>query len=131
MLAYDYPLLGAILTMLWFFLWIAWLMMLFRTIGDIFRSDDLGGGGKALWSLFVIVMPFVGVFVYLIARGSSMVKRDLDQIERRDEAFRAYVKDAASGERGSADELSTLAQLRDRGVLTDAEFASQKAKILA
>lgn len=130
MFAYDYPLLGAFLTMLWFFLWIAWLMMLFRTIGDIFRSEDLGGGGKALWSLFVIVMPFLGVFVYLIARGSSMVQRDLEQVEQRDQAFRAYVREAAS-DRGTADELTALADLRDRGVITAAEFDDEKRKILA
>ena len=72
MLAYDYPLLGLFWTMLWVFLWVAWLFILFRVVIDIFRSHDMGGWGKALWVLFVIVVPFLGVFVYLIARGRQM-----------------------------------------------------------
>ena len=76
MLAYDYPILGLFWTMLWLFLWIAWLFVLFRVIFDIFRSRDMGGWGKALWVIFVVVVPFLGVFVYLIARGHSMADRD-------------------------------------------------------
>ena len=77
MFAYDYPLLGVFWTMLWWFLWIAWIVLLFRVIVDIFRSHDLGGFAKALWVIFVIVVPFLGVFVYLIARGHAMADRDL------------------------------------------------------
>ena len=72
MLAYDYPLLGLFWTMLWFFLWIAWLVALFQIIGDIFNSDDLGGWGKAIWLIFVILLPLLGVLIYLIARGGDM-----------------------------------------------------------
>ena len=77
MLAYDYPLLGLFWTMMIWFLWIAWIVLLFRVIADIFRSRDLGGGGKALWAIFVIVVPWLGVLVYLIARGDSMTDRDV------------------------------------------------------
>lgn len=129
MIAYDYPLLGAFWTMLWFFLWIAWIMLLFRTIGDIFASHDLGGWGKALWAIFVIVFPFLGVFAYLIARGSAMTQRDLERARERDQAFQSYVRDVAQTG-GTADELSKLADLKERGVISDAEFAQQKAKIL-
>lgn len=130
MIAADYPLLELFWTMLWFFLWIAWIMLLFRTIGDIFRSRDLGGGGKALWTIFVVVAPFLGVFVYLIARGSAMHERDYERALAQEQAFRSYVQDAATPT-GSADELVKLADLKERGVITEAEFQTQKAKILA
>ena len=129
MFAYDYPLMGAFWTMLWFFLWIAWIMLLFRVFGDIFRSHDMGGWGKALWSIFVILVPFLGVFVYVIARGHAMTQRDMDQAKAHEQEFQAYVRDAASTG-GAADQLTKLADLKDRGVITEAEFADQKAKLL-
>ena len=131
MLGYDYPILGLFWTMLWLFLWIAWLMLLFRVIFDIFRSRDMGGWAKALWAIFVVVVPFLGVFVYLIARGHSMADRDAEQARTQRAAFDAYVKDAAGSGGGTADELTKLADLKARGVITDAEFESQKAKLLA
>jgi hypothetical protein len=133
MFAYDYPLMGAFWTMLWFFLWIAWIMLLFKVFGDIFRSRDMGGWAKALWSIFVILVPFLGVFVYLIARGHGMTQRDLEQAQAHEQAFQAYVRDAASsaGTGGTADELAKLADLKERGTITDAEFAAQKSKLLA
>jgi len=131
MLAYDYPILGAFMTMLWFFLWIIWIFLLIRIIFDIFRSDDLGGGGKALWLIFVILLPFLGVFVYVIARGSGMGKRDLARAQAQDAEFRQYVQSAAVSGRSTADQLATLADLKDRGVISEDEFAAQKAKILA
>ena len=130
MLAYDYPAMGIFWSMLWFFLWIIWIMLLFRVIGDIFRSHDLGGFAKALWLLLVIVVPFFGVFVYLIARGRAMAQHDMDAAQARDEQMRAYVQQAIPSN-GSADELAKLAELNRTGVLTDAEFAQEKAKILA
>jgi Short C-terminal domain/Phospholipase_D-nuclease N-terminal len=133
-LAYDYPLLGMFWTFLWFFLWIAWIVVLFRVIFDIFRSKDMGGVGKALWVIFVIFLPFLGVLVYLIARGHGMGERDLQEAQARETAFRAYVQDAAAtsgGGGGSADELTKLADLRDRGVISEDEFQAQKAKLLA
>ena len=131
MLAYDYPILGVFWTMLIFFLWFAWLMLLFKVFGDIFRSEDLGGFSKAIWTIGVIILPFLGVFVYVIARGKSMGERDIARARENEAAFRSYVQDAASSSTGTADELARLAQLRDSGVLTDAEFAQQKAKLLA
>jgi hypothetical protein len=119
-------------TFLWFFLWIAWIVVLFRVIFDIFRSKDMGGWGKALWVIFVIFLPFLGVLVYLIARGHGMGERDLQEAQARETAFRAYVQDAAATSGGgSADELTKLADLRDKGVITAEQFEAQKAKLLA
>ena len=125
----NYPLLDAFWTMLWFFLWILWFFLLFRIILDIFRSKDLGGWGKAGWLIFVCILPFLGVFVYLIARGGKMTQRDAEDAQAADQAMRAYVRDAA-GSGGPADELAKLADLRDRGVISDAEFQQSKAKVL-
>jgi Short C-terminal domain/Phospholipase_D-nuclease N-terminal len=131
-LAYDYPLLGMFWTFLLFFIWIAWIVVLFRVIFDIFRSKDLGGFGKALWVIFVILVPFLGVLVYLIARGHSMTERDVNEAKSQEEAFQTYVRQAASSSGGgSADELTKLAGLRDQGVITDDEFQAQKARLLA
>jgi hypothetical protein len=130
-LAYDYPLLGMFWTFLLFFIWIAWIVVLFRVIFDIFRSKDLGGFAKALWVIFVILLPFLGVLVYLIARGHSMTERDYQEAKSQEQAFQAYVRSAAGSGGGSADELTKLAALRDQGVITDAEFQAQKTKLLA
>jgi hypothetical protein len=115
--------------MLWFFLWILWFFLLFRIILDIFRSKDLGGWGKAGWLIFVIILPFLGVFIYLIARGSKMTQRDVEDAQARDQAMRAYVRDAAA-EGSTADELAKLADLRERGVISEGEFQQSKAKVL-
>ena len=132
MLAYDYPLLGAFWTFLWFFLWIIWIFILVRVIFDIFRSHDLGGWGKAGWLIFVIILPFLGVFVYVIARGKGMSERDVQQAQSQEQQFRSYVQQAAASGSGTpADELGKLAELRDKGVITPEEFEAQKAKILA
>lgn len=131
-LAYDFPLLATFWAIFIFFLWIIWLMLLFRTVMDIFRSDDLGGVSKFLWLLFVIVLPYLGVFIYVIARGEKMSQRDLARMQAQESQFRAYVQDAAgSGGSSVADQLHKLAELRDRGVLSEEEFASQKARLLA
>jgi type VI protein secretion system component VasK len=127
----QYPLLDAFWTMLWFFLWIMWLFLLFWIILDIFRSDDLNGWLKALWLIFILVLPFLGVLVYLIARGGKMQQRQARQAQAQDEAFRSYVKEAAGSGGGSADELAKLADLRDKGAITEAEFQAAKTKILA
>ena len=123
------PLLDAFLTMMWFFLWVLWFFLLFRIIMDIFRSKDLGGWGKAGWLAFVIILPFLGVFVYLIARGHKMAEHDVTQAQQQDQAMRAYVREAADGA-STADELTKLADLRDRGVITEADFQQGKDKIL-
>ena len=125
----SYPLLDVFLSMLWFFLWILWIFLLVRVFTDIFRSRDLSGWGKAGWSIFVIVLPFLGVFVYLIARGGKMADREFGEAKARDEAFRTYVRDTAQGE-GTAEQLSKLADLHDRGIISDTEFQQGKEKIL-
>lgn len=130
MLAYDYPVLGIFWTMLILFLWIAWIILVFRVFVDIFRSHDMGGWGKALWSIFVILVPFLGVFVYLLARGHGMAERDVQVAQQNEAAFQDYVRGVA-GSGGTADELAKLVQLRDDGVISPAEFDQQKAKLLA
>lgn len=126
----SYPLLSAFLTMMWFFIWILWIFLLVRIIMDIFRSHDLSGWGKAGWLAFVIILPFLGVFVYLIARGGKMHDRDARQAQAQDEAFRSYVRQAAREDTSSADDLTKLADLRDRGVISEAEFQRGKEKLL-
>jgi hypothetical protein len=134
MLATNYPILDAFLTMLYFFLFIIWIWLLITVFIDIFRSRDMGGGAKALWCIFVIILPFLGVFVYLIARGGKMQERAADDAAQQQKAFDAYVKQAAgtaAGDGGVADQLSKLADLKTKGVITDAEFEAQKSKVLA
>jgi hypothetical protein len=131
MLAYDYPLLGVFWTLLMIFIWVAWIMLVFKIFVDIFRSSDLGGWGKALWSIFVILVPFLGVLVYLIARGHSMTDRDVAEAQRNEQAFQDYVRQTAGTTGGAADELTKLSDLHAKGVLTDDEFARQKAKLLS
>ena len=129
MLAYDYPILGVFWSMFIFFLFFAWLVLLFRVFADIFRSD-MRGLGKAIWSIFVIVVPFLGVLIYVIVHGDGMRGRDIADAQRNEAAFRSYVQQTA-GSGGVASELSQLSALRDSGALTQAEFDAQKAKLLA
>ncbi|SFO19681.1 SHOCT domain-containing protein [Actinomadura madurae] len=130
--ATDYPLLNAFWTMLWFFLWVLFLMVLFRILSDIFRDDRLSGWGKAGWSIFVIVLPFLGAFVYLIARGKGMGERDLHAVQKRDEQFRAYVRETAGPQEPTkADELVKLAELKNHGDISEVEYEKAKAKVLA
>ena len=129
MLAYDFPLLAMFWTMIFFFLWVAWILLLFKVIIDIFRSKDLGGAGKAFWALFVILIPWLGVLVYLIARGTSMTERDVADAVAQEEAVQAYIRQAA-GSASPADELSKLAALHAQGAINDSEYAQQKAKLL-
>ena len=128
--SYSYPLLGAFWTIFEIFLWVIWIWILIYVFIDIFRSRDLSGGAKALWFIFVLFIPLIGVLVYLIVRGSSMHERAVQQAQQQDQEFRAYVQDAAASE-SSADQLAKLADLRDRGVITAQEFEQQKAKILS
>jgi ABC-type multidrug transport system fused ATPase/permease subunit len=130
MLGYTYPLADLFGTMLGLFVFFIWFWLLITIFGDIFRSQDMGGGAKALWVIFVIVLPFLGIFVYLIARGGKMHERAAQAAQQQQQAMDAYIKEAA-GPAGSADQLAKLADLKDKGVITQAEFDSQKAKILA
>ena len=132
MLAYDYPLGGVFLSMLYFFLFFIWIWILFTVFVDIFRSHDLSGWVKALWTIFVIILPFLGVFIYLIARGGKMQERKLQDATQQKQAFDAYVREAAGSSGGDVtSQLTELADLKAQGVLTDAEFEAQKAKVLA
>jgi hypothetical protein len=127
-----FPLLSSFLLMLWFFLWIIWIVLLVRIIADIFRSTDLGGWAKAGWLLFILVLPFAGVLIYLIARGSSMQERRMAEARYHDEEVRAYIRDAAgaAGADGTANQLAKLADLREKGVINEAEFQLGNARIL-
>jgi ABC-type multidrug transport system fused ATPase/permease subunit len=131
MLASSYPLLDLFLTMLEIFLFILWIWLLIAVFGDIFRSHDMGGGAKAVWVIFVIIFPFLGVLVYLIARGGSMHERAATQAKQQQDAFDAYVKQTAASSGTNVDQLAKLADLKAQGVLSDAEFEAQKAKLLA
>ena len=128
--SYSYPLLGAFWTILEIFLWVLWIWVLIYVFIDIFRSHDLSGWAKALWFIFVLFIPLIGVLVYLIVRGGSMHERAVKEAQQQDREFRAYVQDAA-GSGNSADQLAKLADLRDRGVITPQEFEQQKAKVLS
>ena len=129
-LANSYPLGGIFLSMLYFFLFFIWIWLLVMVFFDIFRSHDLGGGAKALWCIFIIILPFLGVFVYLIARGGKMQQRNVKDAAEQKQAFDQYVRETA-GSGGVATELSKLADLKAKGVITDAEFEAQKAKLLS
>lgn len=130
LLAYDYPLLGIFWTMLWLYVLIAWFMVLFSVIADVFRNDKMGGFSKAIWFIVIVAVPLLGVLVYVLAHGNEMSERKVAEVQAQDEAVRSYVRDAA-GTTSHADQLTQLAALHDQGKIDDAEFASGKAKILA
>ena len=118
MIASSYPILDAFLTMLYFFLFIIWIWLLIMVFIDIFRSRDMGGGAKALWVIFVIILPFLGVFVYLIARGGKMHERAAAEAAEQQKQFDAYVRETAgSSGTDTAEQLSKLADLKNQGVL--------------
>jgi hypothetical protein len=128
---YQYPILDFFLTMLYFFLFIIWIWLLIMVFVDIFRSRDMGGVAKALWAIFIIILPFLGVFVYLIARGGKMHERQAQQAADQQKAFDSYVREAAGTPGGdTASQLSKLADLKNQGVLTEEEFQSEKSKLL-
>jgi hypothetical protein len=122
------------LSMLWFFLFFVWLWFLVTIFADIFRSPDLSGGGKALWTIFVLVLPFIGALTYLIARGHKMTEHARDEARMRDEMFRGYVEDVVATTNTTSNngvsQLETLANLRREGVIDDDEFQRMKAKVV-
>ncbi|MGY1455527.1 SHOCT domain-containing protein [Streptomyces sp. SS8] len=136
-MAYDYPVLGAFLTFLWFFLWVVWLILLFKVITDVFRDHELNGWGKAGWLVFVIVLPYLGVLVYLVARGKGMSEREVRRARTEREAFDAYIRETAGAGTGAAtgaagvDQLARLSELKAKGDLTENEYQRAKEKILA
>ncbi|MFB3049785.1 MAG: SHOCT domain-containing protein [Acidimicrobiia bacterium] len=123
------PLFDLFWSMLWIFLFIIWIWLLISVFIDIFRND-ISGWGKALWVIFVIVLPFLGVLIYLIVHGDDMQERAMNRAAGQQAAQAAYIQDVA-GSGSTADELEKLKGLHDRGVLTDDEFAAQKQKVLA
>ena len=125
----SYPLLNAFWTIFIIFLWVIWFWILITVLIDLFRSHDLSGWAKALWFIFILLIPVVGVLVYLIVRGGKMHEHQVRDAQAQDQQFRRYVQEAA-GSQSPADELAKLADLRDRGVITAEEFERQKAKVL-
>lgn len=133
LLAADWGVGQVFLSLLWFFLFFIWIWLLISVFGDIFRSKDLSGVMKAIWTIVVIVFPYLGVFLYLIIRGGKMSENAMAEAAARDAAFRDYVREAAGSGGGAAspaEELAKLAQLKEQGVIDDAEFARMKAKIV-
>jgi len=119
-----------LVSIFWFMMLFAWIWLLISIFGDLFRDHELSGWGKALWTLFLIVLPWLGALIYLIARGRSMNERARQQAERNEQAFRQYVQQAATDKPSTADELAKLADLRDRGTISEQEFAQAKAHLL-
>jgi Short C-terminal domain/Phospholipase_D-nuclease N-terminal len=115
-------------SLLWFVMFFIWLWLLIIVFADIFRSHDMGGFAKTIWVLFVIIVPYLGVFVYLIARGHKMHEHAVEAAEAQNAAARAYIQDAAGTSGSPAEELARLADLKDRGVISDEEFQKLKAK---
>jgi ABC-type multidrug transport system fused ATPase/permease subunit len=128
MLGSTYPILDIFWTMLQVFLFFIWIYLIFVIFTDIFRSHDLSGGGKALWVIGIIILPFLGSLLYLIVRGGKMHERAARAMQAQQQAFDTYVQQAAGG--STADQLHKLSELRDKGALTDEEFAAGKAKLL-
>jgi hypothetical protein len=120
-----------IISVFWFMLLFAWIWLLIAIISDIFRDHQLSGWGKAGWTFFLIVIPWLGALVYLIARGSPMNERAMERARQQDQAVREYVRQSAGpASVSTADELSKLADLRDRGVISPADYEQAKAKVL-
>jgi hypothetical protein len=125
------PLLDIFVATMWIFLFVAWISLVVGVFADIFRSPDLGGGAKAVWTIFVLLLPFLGVFLYLIARGGKMQDRQMQAAAEQERARQQYIRGVAgSPTSGPADELAKLALLRDQGVIDVAEYENQKAKLL-
>ncbi len=123
------PLLDLFWAMLWFYLFFIWIWLLIRIFANIFASKDLSGVAKALWTVFVVVLPLLGVLIYVMARGTSMQERALSQAAAQEQATREYIQGVAAAP-STADELAKLSQLHQSGVLTEQEFAAQKAQLL-
>ena len=124
----SFGLLDVFFSMLYFFLFFVWIMLLFRIFADIFRDKEASGFSKVLWILFLIVLPFLGAFIYIIAKGGSMAQREVEQVQAQEAAARQYIREAAAP--SAAEELARLAVLKEKGVIDDAEFAAMKAKIV-
>ena len=131
MLAAQYPFLDVLWTMLIFFAWVIWFWLLITVFSDLFRRHDTSGFAKVLWIIVVIVLPFLGVFIYLIAEHEGMTKRNIDRMQAQQQQMDAYVKSVAGSGGGAAAEIEKAKQLLDSGAITQAEFDSMTAKALA
>ena len=129
-LASDYPFLDIVGTMLIFFAWVIWFWILIRVLVDVFRRHDLSGWSKAGWTLFMIVLPFLGVLIYLISHGKEMGQRDIEQAQANRAQFDEYVRSTAAADGGAA-QIAQAKSLLDSGAITQAEYDSLKAKALA
>jgi hypothetical protein len=129
-LASDFGTGQVFLSMLWFFLFFIWIWLLIIVFSDIFRSHDMGGFAKAIWVIFVIIAPYLGVLVYLIARGHKMAEHAQEAAAAQDAAARQYIQSAAGTTKSTAEEVAHLNDLKNQGVLSDAEFEAAKAKAL-
>ncbi len=120
----------SLLLMVYLTFFVIWIWLLISVYMDVFRSEDLGGAAKAGWVVLILVLPYIGVLIYLIARGGSMHERSAERAKAAEEATQAYIREAA-GAPSPAEELAKLAELKDKGVLSEEEFAAQKGRILA
>jgi ABC-type multidrug transport system fused ATPase/permease subunit len=131
LLASDYPFLDVLWTLLIFFLWVIWFWLLFTVFIDVFRRHDIGGWKKALWLIFVIILPFLGVFIYIITQNDGMTQRNVERAQSQRAQFDQYVRETADASGGAAAEIDTAKQLLDQGAITQAEFDAIKQKALA
>jgi ABC-type multidrug transport system fused ATPase/permease subunit len=131
MLLASYPFLSVFWTMCIFFLFVIWIMILFRVFADIFRRHDVGGGTKTLWVIFVIIAPFLGVLIYLLTQNEGMTQRALERAQAQQAQMDSYVQSVAGSGGGAAGEIERAKGLLDSGAITDAEFNAIKAKALA
>jgi Short C-terminal domain len=130
MFAADYPFLDVFWTLIVFFLWVMWFWLLFTVWGDIFRRDDISGWAKTGWLIFTIVLPFLGVFVYLVSQNRGMTERNIARARAQRAQFDDYVREAAGGGGGSAAEIEKAKALLDSGAISQAEFDALKQKAL-
>ena len=124
----DYTFWDALWTIFIFFLWILWFFLLFKIVFDVFRRHDVGGGKKVVWLLFILFLPFLGAFAYIVANGDGIAQRDAERAQAAQTQFNDYVQSVAGG---PAQEIDKAKQLLDSGAITQAEFDSIKAKALA
>ena len=126
----DYPFWGVLGSMLFFFLWVIWFWLLIKVFADVFRRDDIGGGAKALWIIFVIIVPYLGVFIYLITQSHHIAQRDMNQAQSQKAQFDDYVRSVSGSSGGASGEIAQAKDLLDAGTITQSEYDALKAKAL-
>jgi putative oligomerization/nucleic acid binding protein/phospholipase D-like protein len=126
----DYPFWSVLGSMLFFFLWVIWFWLLIKVFADVFRRDDIGGGAKTLWIIFVIILPYLGVFIYLITQSHHIAQRDMSQAQSQKAQFDDYVRSVSGSGGGAAGEIAQAKQLLDQGTITQTEYDALKAKAL-